>query len=123
VRDRASRPDQLVPNLSWKPEVGQVVVHSAVVDVPDPPPLELVGGDGDPGRAVLVPRLGDAGPPQNLILYLHQQSSVHSLFHFWLARHSSIVEGQSVQYIVQGTVFGLDLRTVYMVKYHVHGKK
>src|SRR5215210_3121175 len=78
MRDRPPGADQLVPDLSGKPEVGVAVV----VDVPD---LESschgisvpVAGDADPTRTVLIPLLEDSIPAQDLALYLRQRSIVH----------------------------------------------
>src|SRR5215203_7252202 len=83
MRARPPGADQLVPDLSGKPEVGVAVV----VDVPDLRSSCLgisvpVAGDPDPTRTVLIPLLEDAIPAQDLALYLRQRSIVHLLFPF-----------------------------------------
>src|SRR5919112_6204063 len=80
MRDRPPGADQLVPDLSGKPEVGVAVV----VDVPDLGNSFLgislpVAGDADPTRTVLISLLEDSIPAQDLALYLCQRFIVHPI--------------------------------------------
>src|SRR5829696_10371267 len=83
MRDCPTGADQLVPDLSGKPEVGVAVV----VDVPDLRSSCLgisvpVAGNADPTRTVLIPLLEDSIPSQDLTLYLRQRFIVHPALPF-----------------------------------------
>src|SRR5215210_6670681 len=115
MRDRPPGADQLVPDLSGKPEVGVAVV----VDVPDLGTSFLgisvpVAGDADPTRTVLISLLEDSIPAQDLALYLRQRFIVHPILPS-RDLHCALTSCYGIETRTSGgwTVYGLNLRTVF----------
>src|SRR5829696_2638368 len=115
MRDRPPGADQLVPDLSGKPEVGVAVV----VDVPDLGSSFLgisvpVAGDADPTRTVLISLLEDSIPAQDLALYLCQSFIVHPILSS-RGSHCALTScyGMDTRTSSGWTVYGLNLCTVF----------
>ena len=115
MRDHPPGADQLVPDLSGKPEVGVAVV----VDVPDLGSSFLgisvpVAGDADPTRTVLISLLEDSIPAQDLALYLCQRFMVHPILSS-RGSHCALTSCYGMDTRTSGgwTVYGLNLCTVF----------